>query len=117
MLTYGKQLGISTDETILYSILRDRVGLSLENGKMDANRCIYIFYSRENAAACLGWSVRKTSELFQALVNHGLLVEQQTFTPSGKMRGKQLFVKLWQDVNPHFTLTDIQTKLFQFATP
>ena len=38
MLDYGKQLGISTDETLLYTILRDRVGLSLQNGKVDPQR-------------------------------------------------------------------------------
>ena len=36
MLAFGKTLGISTDETLLYSILRDRVRLSQENGKVDS---------------------------------------------------------------------------------
>ena len=35
MFTYGQTIGIRADETMFYSVLLDRVGLSLENGKVD----------------------------------------------------------------------------------
>lgn len=116
MLDYGKQLGISTDETLLYTILRDRVGLSLQNGKVDPQGRIYIYYSREKAAECLGWSKRKTIDVFKQLVDHGLLHEEDELSRSGKMLGRKLYIRLWQDIGIDFSLNDIINKNFKFAT-
>ena len=116
MLTYGKTIGISTDETMLYTILRDRLSLSMANGKVDDMGRIYVFYSREKAAARLGWSLRKTVDVFKALTEHGLLYEECELSKTGRTLGKRLYVKLWQEVTFDFTLADIQAGNYKFAT-
>lgn len=116
MLTYGKTIGISTDETMLYVILRDRLSLSLANGKVDDAGRIFIYYSREKAAARLGWSLRKTVGVFKALTQHGLLFEENELSKTGFMVAKRLYVKLWQEVTFDFTLADIQEKNYKYAT-
>lgn len=116
MLTYGKTIGISTDETMLYTILRDRLSLSLAHGKVDDTGRIFIYYSREKAAARLGWSLRKTIDVFKSLTQHGLLLEENELSKTGFMIAKRLYVKLWQDITFDFTLADIQAKNYKFAT-
>jgi len=112
MLAYGKQLGISTDETLLYMILKERTKLSYKNAKYDKDGNIYIYYTRADAAKYLGWSLRKTVDVFQALVDHGLLHETDEFTGKGKRAAKKLYVRMWMQPNFNFTLQDIKEKNF-----
>lgn len=115
ILTAGKTIGISSDEAILYSILRSRLGVSAKNGKIDGLGRIYIYYSRKNVSAYLGWSARKTTHMFQALKAHGLL-EEQAEAQDGLMTGLRLFLRLWQDAGDGFSPDSVQTEKFPFAS-
>ena len=116
MFTYGQTIGIRADETMFYSVLLDRVDLSLENGKVDSEGRIYIYFSRDKAAECMGWSKRKTIEVFKRLKEHGLLYEEDELDQNGKMVGRKLYIRLWQGIDANFALTDIKSKGFKFAT-
>lgn len=112
MLNDGSALGLKLDEVILYTILRDRAKLSYQNRKIDKDGHIYIFYTRESAASYLRWSVRKTSNIFRALVQHGLL-EEVRHSPQG---AKKLYVRLWSDSSLNTMTANPDTKQFPYMT-
>lgn len=108
LLGCSSKLGISLDEVFLYAILRDRAKLSFQNGKIDEDGHIYIYYTRESAAKYLRWSLRKTGNVFQALVQHGLLAE----VTCSRQRAKRLYVKLWSETSSE----DINSYNFPYLT-
>lgn len=116
MLGFGKTLGISCDEAVLYALLRDRAKLSVKNNWVDDMGRIYLSYTRETAAKMLGCSMRKVIDVFAALVDHGLL-EEKVMSGANKMKTtKRLYLKVWMEPTYKFTLKDIQALNFPFLT-
>lgn len=96
MLTEGAGIGVNLDETFLYVVLRDRTKLSHRNNWVDDNGHIYIIYTREEAAKYIGWSLRKTIDVFARLVESGLLKEvEQPNRQSVLKKPKRLFLQRW----------------------
>lgn len=116
MLRFGKTLGIDTDEVLLYTILKERTKLSFKNGKVEEDGRIYIYYTRQEAAKYLGWSLRKTVDVFQALADHGLLNETEEFEKNGKRTAKKLYPRMWMEPTFAFSLQDIMDKKFPAIT-
>ena len=78
MLTDGAALGINLDETFLYVVLRDRTKLSFKNNWIDDSGNVYIIYTREDAANYIGWSKRKTVDVFARLVEAGCFLKRSS---------------------------------------
>lgn len=96
MLTDGAVLGINLDETFLYVILRDRTKLSFKNNWIDDAGNVYIIYTREEAATYIGWSKRKTIDVFARLVDAGLLLEKDQPMRNGNLKKpKRLYLRRW----------------------
>lgn len=111
MLGYGKSLGIGTDETLLYALLRERCQLSVRNRWFDSEG-YYIYYTRAEAANYLRWSLRKTVTVFQNLIQIGLLREKDTSYPNGKHAAKKLYLRAWIEPTMEYRLDDFKAGRF-----
>lgn len=116
MLGFGKSIGISCEEAVLYALLKDRAKLSVKNKWFDADGRVFLTYTREEAARKLGCSLRKTVDVFASLVQHGLLYEEERKDPKRIKIGKRLYPKMWMDITPTFRLQDIKDGNFPFMT-
>lgn len=58
---------LSLDAKLLYSILLDRVSLSIKNDHVDVDGNVYIVYKQESVTELMGWSKRKVVGLFKEL--------------------------------------------------
>ena len=67
---------ITTDAKLLYSILLDRVSLSIKNNWIDAAGHAYIYYGMEQACRLLHCSLRKCKDLYQELEEIGLIIRE-----------------------------------------
>lgn len=116
MLEYGKNLGISCEEAVLYALLKDRAKLSVKNKWFDSEGRVYLTFTREEAAQKLGCSLRKAVDVFASLVKHGLLYEEERKDRKGIKISKRLYLKMWMDISPGFRLQDITDGNFPFMT-
>lgn len=73
--TNPKYKKLSADAKILYGLLLDRNGLSLQNRWIDNEGHIYIYFSREEAMEMLGCGHDKIPKLFKELNEAGLIRE------------------------------------------
>lgn len=96
MLKYAPQFGLSIDEVVLHAILRDRTKLSFRNNWINSNGEVYIIFTREEASSYLGWSKRKTIDMFSNLVSAGLLTEE-TQKGGTLKKPKRLYVHQWAE--------------------
>ena len=119
MLSLGGQLGISADETLLYSLLRDRVRLSQENDWQEDGR-YYICFTRSEVSRITGWSKKKTVAVFRDLVRHNLLEESDRHARNGVFLRKRLFLNLWAEPvrsGADISLEDLRQMRFPPCTP
>lgn len=66
---------LSSDAKVLYGVLLDRMYLSKNNGWIDENNKVFIYFSREEARECLGFSNQKIVKLFGELNKFNLIHE------------------------------------------
>ena len=116
MLRTGRQFGLGMDEVMLYVILRDRVNLSYENRWVDENGRIYIIYTREDAAKYLGWSIRKTIDVFARLVDSGLLTERTQHSTGVLKMPKRLYVRQWAEASVLHSVEELKNGGFSYLT-
>ena len=64
---------LSTDAKTLYGILLDRMGLSVKNGWLDAQRRVYIIFPVQEVMDALGCADNKATKLFRKLEKFGLI--------------------------------------------
>jgi len=69
--------GISNDARVLYSILRDRHELSLENQWLNENGEVYVLFSREEMCEILGVSENTVSRTMKVLKEKRLVEEDR----------------------------------------
>ena len=67
---------LSLDAKLLYSILLDRVSLSIKNDHVDVDGNVYIVYKQESVMELMGWSKRKVVGLFKEL-EEGQMIERR----------------------------------------
>ena len=64
---------LSTDAKTLYSILLDRMGLSVKNGWLDEQGRVYIIFPVQEVMDALGCADNKATKLFRELEKFGLI--------------------------------------------
>ena len=117
MLTDGAALGINLDETFLYVVLRDRTKLSFKNNWIDDSGNGSIIYTREDAANYIGWSKRKTVDVFARLVEAGLLLEkEQPMKNSVLKKPKRLYLRKWVPPSPFHSVEELKNGGFPLFT-
>lgn len=116
MLRTGRLLGLGMDEVALYAVLKDRVSLSYENKWIDEQGRIYIIFTREEASKLLGWSVRKTIDVFARLVAAGLLTETEQKTSGVLKKPKKLYVRRWAEPSMVHSVQELKNGGFVYLT-
>ena len=116
MLELGQQLGISVDEVLLYTLLRDRAKWSYENKNYSSDGRIFVYCTRANAAAYFGWSTRKVVGLFHSLSNHHLIEEVPCFDVKGKQKASHIFLNIWTTPGLSFSQSDFMACKFPQLT-
>jgi hypothetical protein len=76
-------------------VLRDRVNLTAKSKWLDQNGRYYIIYTREKVAKFTTWSLRKTVDVFHALANAGLIVEEKQTNRAKRNIAPRIYVKQW----------------------
>lgn len=69
--------GLSNDAKVLYSLLKDRHELSLQNNWVNENNEVYLIYTRENMADMLGCSQPTLRKSIKQLLATGLMEEER----------------------------------------
>lgn len=116
MLRVGKQFGLGLDEVMLYAFLRDRTTLSFKNGWIDAKSRVYIICTREEASKYIGWSRRKTVDMFARLVSSGLLTEVEQRSSTNLMKPKRLYVRQWAEPSVLHSAEELKNGGFPYIT-
>ena len=73
----GEMKGISNDARVLYSLLRDRHELSIQNKWINENGEVYIIFSRETMAEALGCSQPTLRKTLKELISAELFEEER----------------------------------------
>ena len=69
--------GLSADAKILYSLLLDRVGMSIRNGWRDEHRRVYIIFTIEEIKRCMNCADKKAVQLLKELGERAGLIEKR----------------------------------------
>ena len=76
-LFYDKAFSsLSSDAKILYSLMLDRMGLSVKNGWLDEKRRVYIIFTHDEARQCMNCGGDKCVKIFKELEEIGLIVRK-----------------------------------------
>lgn len=67
LFTDSRFANISTDAKLLYSLLLDRMSISLKNGWHDDQGRVYIVFTLEDVTEILGYKTEKAIKLFNEL--------------------------------------------------
>ena len=89
LLTDPRYKGVSIEAKVLYGLLLDRMGLSVKNGWMDADRRVYIYFTLENAMEMMNCGHNKAVKLFAELDSAGLIERKK----QGQGRPTRIYVK------------------------
>lgn len=78
---------------LLYALLLDRMGLSLQNGWQDENNRVFIFYTLQEAQETLSCGHNKATRLFNELERFGLIERVK----QGQGKPAKIYVKNFAD--------------------
>ena len=70
-------LDLSSDAKVLYALLLDRAGISRENGYMEPDGRIRLYFTLEEAKGKLHRSRQVTTRAFQELERSGLIIRKK----------------------------------------
>ncbi|MDE6840447.1 MAG: replication initiator protein A [Oscillospiraceae bacterium] len=91
LLTDPRFKGVSIEAKVLYGLLLDRMSLSVRNGWMDKDRCVYIYFTQEDAMNLMSCGKDKATRLFRELDQGGIgLIERKK---QGQGRPARIYVK------------------------
>ena len=86
---------------VAYSVLKDRLELSLSHGWIDDEGAVYLIYSNAKLMALLGCSKSKLLSIKKTLHAYGLIEEvQQSSSEKGRMANKIYLGELEHDTPP-----------------
>lgn len=80
---------LSTDSKLLYGLMLDRMGLSLQNGWQDAEGCAFIYFTLEEIQATLACGHNKAVRLLAELEQYDLIERVK----QGQGRPAKIYVK------------------------
>lgn len=103
LFTEEKYQDLSSDAKILYSLMLDRMSLSLRNQWLDEKQRVFVYFSQKEAQEVLGCGHNKANTLFADLAKVGLIQRKRQglgrpdmiyvmkFLTNDKQEGTQLF--------------------------
>ncbi len=77
LLQHESYKHLSAEAKLLYSLLLDRVGVSMRNGWVDAQKRVYIIFTVEEIQDCLNCGNKKAVQLLNELENRTGLIERK----------------------------------------
>ena len=77
LMTDSRYKSVSIEAKFLYGLLLDRMGLSIKNSWMDADRRVYIYFTQEEAMDLMNCGKDKNTKLFRELERIGLIERKQ----------------------------------------
>jgi hypothetical protein len=80
---------VSAEAKLLYGLLLDRVGLSVNNGWRDENGSVFIYFTLEDVSECLKCGHDKATRLFSELEKADLIYRKK----QGLGKAARIFVK------------------------
>ena len=93
--------GMKLEVKVAYTVLKDRLELSLSKGWIDEDGAIYLIYSNSNLMALLGCSKSKLLSIKKTLREYGLMDEiQQSSSEKGRMANKIYLGELEHEPTP-----------------
>ena len=118
LLECAPSLDISPEAVLLYCVLCDRARWSRSNPNfVDPDGRIYVILTRQRAAELMGWSKRKTIEMFKVLTTAGLIEEKDCLNRAGCTAAKHIYPKQWCDPSPRITMDQILRGGLDYLTP
>lgn len=105
-LISGKRFqALSVEAKLLYTLLLDRMGLSLRNGWRDENNRVFIFYTLQEAQETLSCGHNKATRLFNELEQFGLIERVK----QGQGKPAKIYVKNFADEAGEDKKADLKT--------
>lgn len=93
--------GMKLEVKVAYSVLKDRLELSLSHGWIDEEGAVYLIYSNAKLMTLLGCSKSKLLSIKKTLHAYGLIEEvQQSSSEKGRMANKIYLGELEHDAPP-----------------
>lgn len=91
--------GVSTDAKLLYGLMLDRMGLSIENGWLDEKGDVYIYYTVEETMKVLNCKSEKATKVLAELDGkHGIgLIER---VRQGQGKPTRIYLKNFAALRP-----------------
>lgn len=96
---------LSVEAKLLYTLLLDRMGLSLQSGWRDENNRVFIFYTLQEAQETLSCGHNKATRLFNELEQFGLIERVK----QGQGKPAKIYVKNFADEADKAEKTDLKT--------
>ena len=96
---------LSIEAKLLYTLLLDRMGLSLRSGWQDANNRVFIFNTLQEAQKTLSCGHNKATRLFNELEQFGLIERIK----QGQGKPAKIYVKNFADEADKDEKADLQT--------
>ena len=96
---------LSVEAKLLYTLLLDRMGLSLRNGWQDENNRVFIFYTLQEAQETLSCGHNKATRLFNELERFGLIERVK----QGQGKPAKIYVKNFADEAGKDEKADLKT--------
>ena len=87
---------LATEAKLLYALMLDRMGLSLQSGWLDENNRVFIFYTLQEAQETLSCGHNKATRLFNELEQFSLIERVK----QGQGKSAKIYVKNFADVKP-----------------
>ena len=96
---------LSVEAKLLYTLLLDRIGLSLRSGWQDENNRVFIFYTLQEAQETLSCGHNKATRLFSELEQFGLIERVK----QGQGKPAKIYVKNFSDEADKDEKADLKT--------
>lgn len=101
---------LSSDAKLLYSLMLNRIGLSVRNGWLDEKNRVYIIFTHDEARQCMNCGGDKCVKIFKELEEIGLIVRKNR----GMGRPALIYVKNF--VSDIETPTESEEETAEFKT-
>ena len=96
---------LSVEAKLLYTLLLDRMGLSLRSGWQDENNRVFIFYTLQEAQETLSCGHNKATRLFNELEQFGLIERVK----QGQGKPAKIYIKNFADDADKDEKADLKT--------
>ena len=96
---------LSTEAKLLYALMLDRMGLSLQSGWLDENNRVFIYYTVREVEETLSCGHNKATRLFNELERFGLIERVK----QGQGKPAKIYVKNFADEADKDEKADLKT--------